>query len=272
MKLVGIVNITPDSFSDGGNYIAADRAISHAYQLVKEGADYVDFGADSTRPGSSCVGPDEEWKRLEPVLTEISAQIPFSVDTHHAEIAKKAVTLGASIINDVSAAQDPEILKVIADSDARLVLMYSNSKRPHVFSDKNSSGDIITLIENFFTERIETALSSGVKKGQLILDTGMGAFISNEAEDSWEVVKRYAHFSKLGYPLLFGCSRKGFLKAADELEIEERDPVSALLAVYVSNVTAKVPEFYIRTHNIALHKNFLDTYQKLGLVVPSSIQ
>ena len=264
INLVGIINITPDSFSDGGKFFKSDDAVRQAYNLIEEGADYVELGADSTRPGSKCVGPKEELKRLRPVLEKLAGEVSLIVDTHHASIADFALNLGAEIINDVSGASDPEMLSVISKHNKKIVIMYSSSKEPHVFSEPVSGKDIVKEIEDFFESKLKQLDDVGISREQTIFDTGLGAFISNDPGFSWKILKSTSRYSELNVPLMLACSRKGFLKEVVGGEIEERDPISAYLAGFFIQSAFNLEEIYIRAHNIKMHKSLLSTINKLN--------
>lgn len=259
-KLVGILNITPDSFSDGGAYIEPSLAIRHAMQLVSDGADVIDIGGDSTRPGSICAGADLEWRRISETLKEIVALCDVSVDTHLANVARLAIKFGAKIINDVSAGSDPEMFSVIADSNAKIVITHTRCSAPHFFT-REKSGDLIRNIRVFFEEKIEKAIITGIRSEQIILDTGMGAFLSDNPLSSWELLRRFSELSDIEYPFMLGISRKGFFKLADEKSTGQRDAISALCAILVSE---RAPLDYLRVHDVAMHRNFYRVAQQLS--------
>ncbi|MCB0329998.1 MAG: dihydropteroate synthase [Bdellovibrionales bacterium] len=269
VELVGVLNVTPDSFSDGGLFVDPEKALAHVHLLVNEGASMIDIGGDSTRPGSQCVGPIEEWRRIEPVLESCRQVAPFAVDTHHSEVAHLALRAGATMINDVMAGFDPEMFSVIADSsNAKYVMMYSRSKHPHDFSRQSVSsladGDILERIKSFFYEKIELALTAGVSESQLVLDPGMGGFISSDPEDSWRVIRNFRELLSFRLPLYLGASRKGFLKLPLEADPKERDVLSAYIGRLVAASVAREPvnfepKLYIRVHSIATQKAFLDS-------------
>lgn len=250
-QFVGILNLTPDSFSDGGRFSDVSAAIAHAERLLEQGADMIEIGGDSTRPGSVCVGPEVEWSRIEPVLLAISKFATISVDTHHALVAERALKLGAVMINDISCAYDPAMFSVVSGSEARLVLMYSRCKMPHDFEHLNgaqpSIEELIYDIKNCLRFKAQQAEKAGVWREQIVLDIGLGAFLSQEAENSYALVERYEEFLELGYPLMLACSRKGFLKKESEVDVSERDITSAELAFKCSKRTKLA---YIRSHNV----------------------
>lgn len=250
-QIVGILNVTPDSFSDGGQYHIPEVALAHAERMLRQGAAIIDVGGDSSRPGSQCVGPTEEWHRIEAVVTELAPKCAVSVDTHHASVAARALERGAQIVNDVSGGADPEMFAVVAQYRARYVLMHSRCPAPHVFPDPfPPTEDLVADIRRFFSERIERMLEAGVERERIILDPGLGAFSSREPRQSWEVIRRLKELEDFGLPILLGASRKGFLKQPDEEGIEERDILSALAALLAVQALAFQGPAYIRTHNV----------------------
>lgn len=268
IKLVGILNLTPDSFSDGGKYNNQEQAVAHARRLISEGADWVELGGDSTRSGSICVGPQEEWKRVEPVLQALSGQCALALDTHHAQVARQALTYGVSIINDVSAGSDPQMFEVLAASSAKLVLMYSRCITPHVFGPE-ASGDIITCIIEFWSAKRALAFQAGIKPEQLIFDTGMGAFLSAKPDRSLELLQRFSELQVFEHPLMLAISRKGFTKEAQETSIDQRDHRSLQLTLDVLQKANLGCPVYLRVHNVALHKAAIARTFALNRASPS---
>jgi len=253
IKLVGIVNVTPDSFSDGGKYIEAGAAIEHARNMIDQGADIVELGADSTRPGSKCAGVEEEWSRLRDILAAIAAFATVGVDTHHPEVARRAIAEGALMINDVSAGADRVMFDVVANSKAHIVLMHSRCSTPHNF-DLAQNGDLIGCIGDYLDSRKMSAIASGIGPEKIILDPGFGSFISSSAVASFELVRRFQELEMLGSDLMIACSRKGFLKQDGEKQIEERDERSAQIATQIIGQLKNTQTVYIRAHNIMAYR------------------
>ncbi len=262
--IVGVLNVTPDSFSDGGSYLTPSAAVERAMEMRDDGADYVEIGGESTRPGSEPVAFDIEWKRVEPVLKKLASEIPISIDTYKAEVAKRALDYGAQMVNDISALRaDPEMASVVAKHRAKLVLMYSKEppNRPHATDSERPFRNVVTEISEFLAERVRHATSRGVHQSEIILDPGSGKFVSANPELSWEILRKIAELRKLGCALMIGASRKGFMSVLrDEDSAEARDPISALLAVHASLSGVG----YIRTHNPRMTKEFLSVWQKLS--------
>lgn len=232
--VMGILNVTPDSFSDGGAYFlgadldrSVEMAVARALEMIKEGADIIDVGGESTGPGSSDVSLEEELGRVIPVIEGIRAEeerrsigrnVLISVDTWKSEVAEKAIEAGATMVNDVTAFRgDPEMARVVADArlegGARVpvVLMYSKDEGPRTSKENVKYTDVVAAIKEFLMERVKVAEKAGVSRDQIILDPGMGAFVSMDPEYSYEILARLEEFKDLGFPILVGTSRKSFL-------------------------------------------------------------
>lgn len=267
IKLVGVLNVTPDSFSDGGVSFDVHKAIDSGKRLAAQGANIIEVGGDSTRPGSVCVGAAEEWRRIGAIVSALSKIVTVSVDTHHAETAKRALESGASYINDISAGSDRELVEHVARSKGKIVLMHTISA-PHNFEHlQEKAQDLTSLfvkIKKYLQERITLALSQGIKRENIVIDPGMGAFISSEPKLSFDLLDRIAEFSELGAGLMLAVSRKGFLKSPGEKIVEERDPLSALIALSTTLRWHAAQPLYIRAHNVALHRLFIEKYAKIA--------
>lgn len=226
MEILGILNVTPDSFSDGGRWNTAERAIEHARSLIADGATIIDVGGESTRPGAAPLGFDEEWSRIGPVITGLVAEgISVSVDTYHAQTAKHAIAAGASIINDVTGGRvEPEIHAVVADSDALYVLQHSRGGA--ATTDETAVyDDIITDVGREMSAAIDKATAAGIDQSRLILDPGLG--FSKVGDQDWEVLRRFDELvDLLPGRWLIGHSRKRFLGAVDG----DRDTATAIVS------------------------------------------
>jgi dihydropteroate synthase len=196
---MGILNITPDSFSDGGLFQNPEKALDHALKMQEEGADFIDLGAESTRPGSEPVSAEEEWKRLAPVLKKIVSRlkIPISIDTYKASVAEKALQEGGSLINDVSALGDPRMSAVAAAASVPIILMH-NKREP------------MEEIVGFLKERIAQAVEAGIDRQKIWIDPGIG--FGKQAEENLEILKRLSELKVLESPIVFGASRKSFIR------------------------------------------------------------
>src|ERR1700730_734743 len=209
--LMGVLNITPDSFSDGGNFFTPDRAIKQALSLQRSGADILDIGAESTRPGSTGIQVVEELRRLLPVLQTLRGKlkIPISVDTRKSSVAEIALGAGAEIINDVSGLRhDPRIAEVAARRRVPLILMHMRGE-PRTMQTTPFARNVMKDVTQGLRASIERARKAGVAKSQIVLDPGIG--FGKSFQQNYELLQRLPELGKLGYPLLVGTSRKGFL-------------------------------------------------------------
>ena len=258
--IVGIIDVTPGSFSDGGLWLTPERAIAHAEALHAAGASIIEVGGDSTRPGSTCVGPDVEWSRIEKIAAALAPRFKLSVDTHHGAVAARALELGAVMINDVTAGSDPALLRAAAQAKCSLVLMFSRCSPPHFFGP-SPGGDIVQAITSYLDLRTALAIEAGVLPELIVRDTGMGGFLSGEPSASWEVLRRYNEIIPGGGGLMFGSSRKGFLKSLTESSPLDRDHASAVTgALAALKMRASSTPLFIRTHNPALQLAVLRSF------------
>lgn len=209
--VMGVLNVTPDSFSDGGKFFEKERAIEQALAMERDGADLLDIGAESTRPGSKGISAEEEWRRLEPVFAGLRGklEIPISIDTQKAEVAKAALDAGAQIINDISGLKsDARIAQVAAQRRIPLILMHMRGK-PRTMQRGPFARDVIKDVTKGLRASVAKARKAGVAKSQIILDPGIG--FGKSFAQNYELLAGLGELGKLGYPLLLGTSRKGFL-------------------------------------------------------------
>jgi len=242
-KLVGILNITPDSFSDGGDFFDAIAAIVHLERLWDEGADMVDIGAESTRPGATPLSADEEWERLKPffaTLTPAHVQKPLSLDTRHPKNAKRALDKGYQCINDVSGFANNEMIDTLRGYNAKLVVMHSLS----VPADKNivldEALDVVQELSKWYHEKEKNLTDAGIARDRIIFDPGIG--FGKTAAQSLDILARIGEFKILGVPLYIGHSRKSFLKG---------DRNTATLAW--SKKLMQAGADFLRVHDVAAH-------------------
>jgi len=243
----GILNVTPDSFSDGGRYIDAGAAIAHARRMRAQGAGVIDIGGESTRPGASPIDPDEEQRRILPVVTELVREgIRVSVDTIHAATARAAMAAGAEIINDVTAGEhDPDMLRTVAEGGARIVLMHS---RGIDVTQDTHYDDVVREVGEHLERRVEAALAAGIARRSIIVDPGFG--FSKGADDNWRLLAAVDVLARgLGMPMLVGTSRKRFLGALlpEGAPAEERDVVTAATSMLAAGMGAAA----LRVHDVA---------------------
>ncbi|MDQ0190134.1 dihydropteroate synthase [Alicyclobacillus cycloheptanicus] len=238
VRVMGIVNVTPDSFSDGGVYFHPSAAIRHGYRLMEEGADILDIGGESTRPGSTPVEPEEEWARLCPVLQELCGQahFPVSVDTYHADTAAKAIEAGAAVINDIWGGQkEPDLLRVVAEAGCGYVWMH-NREAP--------AEDPFEALMRETEQGIERCLEAGVAPDKLWIDPGIG--FGKTYEHNLTILKRLKTYCGFPYPVLLGVSRKRFIGLTLGVDVDER--LEGSLAVAAAGVLAGVRA--LRVHDV----------------------
>jgi dihydropteroate synthase len=218
---MGIVNVTPDSFSDGGLFLDADAAIAHGRQLAAEGAHILDIGGESTRPGAEPVAADEEIQRVVPVIEALtSSGAQLSIDTTKAEVAKRALDAGATIVNDVAAFRfDPEIAAVAADAGATCVLMHMLGE-PRTMQQDPRYDEVVSDVKAFLEERLAYATSEGVREDRIWLDPGIG--FGKTLEHNLELIARLDEIVAIGRPVVFGASRKSFLGKLTGRQVDER--------------------------------------------------
>ncbi|HHY22090.1 MAG TPA: dihydropteroate synthase [Bacilli bacterium] len=213
--VMGILNVTPDSFSDGGKYNAVDAAVAHAKQMVEMGAHLIDIGAESTRPGAEKVSAEEEIERAIPIIRAVSeaVDVPISIDTYKSEVAKQALEAGASIINDIWGGKaDPKMAQVAVEYGAPIILMHNR--------DNTDYGDIIEDMIADLKESIAICKAAGVADEQIMIDPGIG--FAKTYEDNLEVMRRLDELHVLGYPILLATSRKSFIAKTLDLPVDER--------------------------------------------------
>ncbi|EJY56900.1 dihydropteroate synthase [Alicyclobacillus hesperidum URH17-3-68] len=237
-RVMGILNVTPDSFSDGGRYVDPGAASERAFAMVDEGAELIDIGAESTRPGFKPVDPDTEWQRLKPVLTRLCRElsVPISVDTYHAQTARRAADMGVDIINDVSAAADPDMARIVRETGSQYVYMHNRS---HIEPSLTVDGFVAEVRYG-----IDRLLESGVQPGQLIVDPGVG-FAKTQTQNL-ACISEIDKFRALGYPVLLGTSRKRVIGNVLDLPVGERLEGSLATAAYAVIQGVEI----IRVHDV----------------------
>lgn len=256
--LMGILNITPDSFSDGGKYLNSDTAVDFGLKMIDDGADIIDIGGESTRPGSDFISVEEEKNRVLPViekLLKVKSDLIISIDTTKSQIASTALDLGVKIVNDVSGMTlDENMISVCSKKDASVILMHMKGI-PKTMQDNPKYNEIISDIYDHLQERIELAISNGIEK--IIIDPGIG--FGKSVEDNFTIIRRLKDFSTLGYPILIGLSRKTFIGKTLNLEVNERDFPTAILETISLMNSARI----IRTHNIKNGRLIVDLINKV---------
>jgi len=245
--VMGVVNVTPDSFSDGGRYNDVEAALAHARRLVDEGADLLDIGGESTRPGAAPVDVDAELARVLPVADAIGAEIdvPISVDTMKAGVMREAVAHGAAMINDVNGLRDPEALRAAAELGVPVCIMHMQGE-PRTMQQQPRYDDIVEDLLAFFRERISACLNAGIAEDRLVLDPGFG--FGKSLEHNLRLLDRFERFRSLGMPLLAGLSRKSMLGTLTGRERpEDRVAGSVAAALMAAERGADI----VRVHDVA---------------------
>lgn len=247
--IMAIINVTPDSFSDGGRFETVDAAVEQALRAVSEGAGIVDIGGELTRPNAATVSPSEEQARVLPVIEALRGrtQALISIDTYRAETARLAIGAGAHIVNDVFGLQkEPDIANIAAVTGAGLCIM-------HTGRDRVKLVDVIADQVHFLERSLAIAAASGVNRDRIVLDPGFG-FAKETAEENLELMARFSELSRFGLPLLAGTSRKRFLGAVTGREAQDRDAATAVTSALLRLQGAAV----FRVHNVAINRDALD--------------
>ncbi|MBI1345406.1 dihydropteroate synthase [bacterium] len=254
---MGIVNITPDSFSDGGQWFDSSRAIDHALQLAADGAEILDLGGESTRPGAEPVLLSDELRRVMPVVEALASQVgvPLSIDTMKAEVAREALSAGASIINDISGLRfDPEMVSVCCESRAGVVCMHMQGT-PQTMQQAPTYTDVVREICDFFSHREHELVQQGLSSEQLVWDPGVG--FGKTAAHNVAILSAVDKFRELGRPVLIGHSRKRFLQRVIGRAVDERQYGTLGVSLGVAAQGADI----IRVHDVAAHRDALVAFQ-----------
>jgi len=241
---MGILNVTPDSFSDGGKFNEINLAIEYALEMIESGADIIDIGGESSRPGAAEVSVDEEIKRTIPTIQKIIKEKPnaiISIDTTKPEVAEAALENGASIINDISALSDSRMIDVVKKHDATLVVMHMQGK-PRTMQDNPSYNNVVEEVFNYLETKIKFVKENGVNS--IIVDPGIG--FGKSVNHNYELLRNLTNFQNLETPLLIGVSRKSLIGKSLNLDVSERDIATVILETDAVNKGAKI----IRTHNV----------------------
>ncbi len=261
--IVGVLNVTPDSFSDGGNFVTLATALERAEALNAAGAEIIEIGGEATSPGTLPLTATDELKRIADILPVLAQRFVLSVDTYHAQTAAAALAQGVPLINDVSALRaDPALAPILARSSCRVVLCYNRFPGlPHVNETAYDYDDVVEVVLSFFRARIEWCRDHGISADRLIVDPALGRFVSHDAKYSWELLRFLGMIVKsLPCPVMLGASRKGFLGGP----LEERDPASAVVAAYGVDQGVRL----IRTHNPRMTRDLLRVTQHLHRPFP----
>jgi len=258
-SVMGVLNVTPDSFSDGGDYFEESDASVRFKEMISEGADIIDVGAESSRPGSESITVEEELKRLEkvfPLFEKSSA--PVSIDTYKSKVAEIALSKGAKFVNDISALRmDNKMIDVIRNYDSKVILMHMKGM-PENMQEEPYYDDVMKEIGEFFEERVDFCLSNGIDEDKIILDPGIG--FGKRQEDNLTILSKLEEFTSYGFPILIGTSRKSFIGRITGEEVKKRLDASIATAVYSYLKGGSI----FRVHDVRQTKNALSVISAIG--------
>ncbi len=254
--VMGIVNVTPDSFSDGGRSFAHESAIAHARTLIEDGADILDIGGESSRPGAEHVSTEEELRRVLPVIEAIATAhpgVPISIDSAKPEVARRALAAGASIVNDIGGLRDPEMLRLVAETDCAVVIMHM-AGTPQTMQVNPSYSDVVEEVREYLNRQLDRAEVAGIRRERIAVDPGIG--FGKTHTHNLELLRNTARFANLDCALLVGVSRKGFLGKITDRGIDRRDTASAVASLSAAVQGARV----LRVHDAAIMADAIKTW------------
>lgn len=244
--IMGIVNVTPDSFSDGGKFLSTAAAIAHAIKLIEEGADILDIGGESTRPGAPSVRLDEELSRVMPVIESLRGTHPhvaLSIDTQKTPVMQAAINAGVAMVNDVNALRDEGALMACAHGDVTVCLMHMQGK-PQTMQQAPQYGDVVSEVSAFLRARADAAIAAGIQAHRIVLDPGLG--FGKSLAHNLALLGGVNQIVVIGYPVLIGASRKSIFKALLNREVDDRLVPSVVAALYAAGEGAKI----LRVHDV----------------------
>jgi dihydropteroate synthase len=249
--IMGVVNVTPDSFSDGGRFLSTHQAVEHARMLVEEGADILDIGGESSRPGAEPVGLDEELRRVMPVLEQLAQlPIPVSVDTCKPEVMRRAIAAGAAMVNDITALREPGALEAVAESQAAVCLMHMQGE-PRTMQQDPHYQDVLTEVTAFLAQRVEAVRQAGIARERIVIDPGFG--FGKKTGHNLELLRGLRRIAGLGQPVLVGLSRKSLFAKITGKAVADR--VSASVAGAL--LAAERGVALVRVHDVAATRDAL---------------
>lgn len=256
--VMGVVNVTPDSFSDGGFYATRESAVAHGQTLVAEGADILDIGGESTRPGAQAVSLDEERRRVLPVIEALAdCGVPVSVDTRNAELMREAIAAGASLVNDISALEGAQALESVARSSAAVCLMHKQGE-PQTMQQRPRYDDVVREVRDYLRERIEGAQAAGITRSRIIVDPGFG--FGKTLEHNLTLARELRALTSLGVPVMVGLSRKAMLGRLTGREPHERIHASVAAALFAAEHGAAI----LRVHDVTATRDALAVWSALS--------
>jgi dihydropteroate synthase len=262
--VMGIVNVTPDSFSDGGQFFDTAAAVGHALRLVDEGADLLDVGGESTRPGSQPVSEDEELRRVLPVVVHLAhrTDVPISIDTSKAEVARQALAAGAVIVNDVTGLLgDPTMPAVARDAEAGVILMHMRGTPATMQQAPEYPEGVLPALDRFFQSRLQELPGLGMHAESTVLDPGVG--FGKTGANNWEILARLGELGRFGRPVCLGVSRKGLFGKLLDRPVEQR--LAASLAVACAAMAQNAAQI-LRVHDVAATRDAVRVFERLGKV------
>ncbi|NQT74251.1 MAG: dihydropteroate synthase [Chloroflexi bacterium] len=252
LTIIGILNITSDSFSDGNKYLDIRKAIEKGIDLVEQGADMVDIGAESSNPDGQKISSQEEIERLTPVIEVLKKEgIMVSVDTYKPDVMERALSLGVDMINDITGLKDPAAIEVVRKVDVPVVIMFARNEGPHAERTVRDYKNVMNEVEEFFTERLKTLREAGVSDDRIVIDPGMGLFLGGTPEPSLMVLRHIEKLRKFGRELYISASRKSFIGAVLNRGIKERGIGTLAVEIWAWQHGVS----YIRTHEPGLLKD-----------------
>ncbi len=249
--VMGVVNITPDSFSDGGKFLAANAAIDHGLQLIEEGADILDIGGESTRPGAEPVNIAEELRRVLPIIQAMQRKnVPISIDTMKPEVMKAAIQAGVSMVNDVNALRADGAVEICAESNVGVCLMHMQGS-PRTMQLEPTYSDVVVEVKTFLLDRAQACERAGIARDRIVIDPGFG--FGKNREHNLTLLRRLKEFRELGYAVLAGLSRKSVLGKITGQEVVSRVPASVAAAMLAAQTGAHI----VRVHDVRATKDAL---------------
>ncbi|MGE3314904.1 MAG: dihydropteroate synthase [Planctomycetaceae bacterium] len=255
--IMGIVNVTPDSFSDGGSFFAIEAAVQHGLSLIDQGADILDIGGESTRPGAAIVDLDEELRRVVPVIAELAkaTKIPISIDTTKAEVAARALEAGATIVNDIAGLRFDDAMPAVCREHGAGVICMHMQGTPQTMQVDPRYGDVIAEICDFFEERLDSLERAGIARESIVLDPGVG--FGKRTVHNLAILSNVERFRALGRPVLIGHSRKGFLGKALGRNVDERSAGTLGVSIALAEQSADI----LRVHDVRNTRDAIDAWK-----------
>ncbi len=253
--IMGVLNVTPDSFSDSGRFLGTQQAVEHARILIEEGADILDIGGESSRPGAESVGLDEELRRVMPVLEKLGGlPVPVSVDTCKPEVMRRAIAAGAAMVNDINALREPGALEAVAESQAAVCLMHMQGK-PRTMQQDPHYADVVSEVTEYLARRVEAAQQAGIARERIVIDPGFG--FGKKTRHNLELLRGLPRIAGLGQPVLVGLSRKSLLGKITGKPVVDRISASVAAALLAAERGAAL----VRVHDVAATRDALAVWR-----------